>query len=120
MLSAPSPACAADGSACAQTSADADSGSSTVNVVPCPLPALVAVIVPPCASTMPLQIASPNPSPPDSRVTAGPPCSYRLKMRGSSSAPMPAPVSLTETHIRPSDASHEPTVTVPPLGVNLI
>ena len=44
------------------------SGSSTVNVAPCPSPGLGARTVPPCSSTSCFTIERPSPSPPAWRV----------------------------------------------------
>jgi hypothetical protein len=56
------------------------SGMRTENVDPFPGPSLVAVTDPPCAAINDPQIESPNPSPPNVRVTASPPCSKAVKI----------------------------------------
>ena len=72
-----------------------------VKVDPRPGPSLEAVSRPPCRSTIDRLIARPRPSPPDRRAASAPPCSNISKIRGSTAASIPAPVSLTSTISRP-------------------
>ena len=74
----------------------AATGSVTVNVAPCPSPALSASTVPPCSSTMCRTIVSPMPSPPcDARAAAVGLAEAVEDVRAGTSASMPAPVSVT-------------------------
>ena len=70
-------------------------GRVTVNSLPCPGPALCAVIVPPCSSTSPFTSDSPMPSPPSLRAAVPSTCANIWKIVGSASAGMPMPVSRT-------------------------
>ena len=78
---------------------------------------------PPWASTMPLQIARPSPSPPNLRVIVVSPCWKGSKIRGRTSGSMPMPVSadLDDQAVlavgRPRCGCG--SVIVPPSGVNL-
>ncbi len=65
---------------------------------------LSAAIVPPCAATMPLAMASPRPvpSPPSPDTSADGARANLSKMRGSHSRAMPGPVSTTSMRSTPS------------------
>ena len=72
---------------CSVLQSSRDSGVGIVfrvtrNVVPRPLPGLSTTSVPPWASTIPLQIARPSPSPPNLRVIVVSPCWNGSKMSG--------------------------------------
>ena len=92
-----------------------------------PAPSLAASSRPPCCSTIDRLIVRPRPSPSDRRTSGPLPCSNSPKIRGSTSGAMPMPVSLTvmitggpASSDGPPPPSREPTVIVPPSGVNLI
>ena len=91
--------------------------------VPRSLPMLSTPSVPPCDSTIPLQIASPSPRPPYLRVILVSPCWNGSKIRGRISGSIPIPVSETSmTRLSPRSpcSFRERIVIAPPSGVNLM
>src|SRR5205823_85878 len=88
-------AVAGEGDAAQAVLGAAVTGKVTVKVAPLLAPSLNARIVPPCISTIALQIARPKPRPPNCLVTSRPPCSKGLKMSGRLVGSMPTPVSAT-------------------------
>ena len=81
-------------------------GSSTVNVAPCP-GVLATEMVPPWASTVAWQIASPRPVPQVSRPRAASARVKRSNSVGKIAGSMPSPESATSSATIPSPASTE-------------
>ena len=71
------------GRGAAASAAPAPAGRRTVNVAPDPWPALAAVSVPPCSSTIAVADGEAQPQAAERRVIAAPPCSKASKIRGS-------------------------------------
>ena len=73
-------------------------GSVKVNRAPMPGPSLSAQMRPPCASTIPLQMARPRPDPRTPLPRSSPSIRVNFRNRkGRSSEGMPLPSSATET-----------------------
>ena len=92
--------------------------SRTVNVAPLSRPALEATIVPPCASTIALEMARPSPNPPNLRVIELCPCSKALKILPTLSGSIPIPLSLMRISICPGCGFPVATEIWPFAGVN--
>ena len=88
-------------------------GRVTSMRVPCSM-RLVRAIVPPCASIIALQIASPSPVPPLTRARPGSTRKNRSKTRPGQRW-IPWPVRTPKLHLGLGD--RQPTVTVPERGV---
>ena len=81
------------------------SGSVTVKVLPQPTPSLSAFTWPPCSAVMFFTSESPSPKPPCARSGVRSPCVKRSKIKGSSAADMPLPLSLTKIRACSSSTS---------------
>jgi hypothetical protein len=78
--------------------APGESGTRTVNSLPCPCPALAASTVPPCSSTRRRASVSPTPRPACERSSVRSTCTNISKIRGIASAGSPMPLSLHAHH----------------------
>ena len=109
-----------DGGRSGAGAAGGSSGSTTTKRAPSK-GSLSAQIAPPCASTMPREIARPSPVPRTRRVRSLRACSNFSKIRSRSAAGIPSPAFQTVSPVRPGSAGARKTrtFTSPFSGVNL-